>query len=475
MQRKNKNIILITIMLVFISLSIILYQGLTTREEVNSSYNDNYSEIFGGNDYQFPNDSYNNASTVEVNKTTRSTQIFSTIIMSILMIIGIQIAFFLLFSGFNYLTFHLTFFPLAKIGVYLILSFGLTSFLLFNMIRPITFLPADSIVEENHSDTNKDNNLPRLDGTEIVDKDINLNDYNDNISVTRGGTYNLNGVFTHTIIVNCNGDITLTLNNVDIKTINIPSIVNIGSGKLKIETLDATTNTISMTGTSSYSGAIYSEGPLEFKGHGTLNIEALEGSGVNVSSNDLTLSSGNLFISAKDYGMMTSKDGGLINITDGNLNIKSTLANLKSKQNIIIDGGLIYLSGTEEDSPITTVNGYAINGGTLVAVGKDIYETPVMNSKNYTICLKLKDIINKDSVLSLMNKDNKEILTFQAADDTNSIILSSKDITKGIYSLLKDGESSGTLNNSVYSIGSFIGGTIVDNNIEVTGKITAKK
>lgn len=475
MQRKNKNIILITIMVVFLSLSIILYQGLTTKEEVNSSYNDNYSEIFGGNDYQFPSDGYNNATTKETNKTTRSTQIFSTIIMSILMIIGIQIAFFLLFSGFNYLTFHLTFFPLAKIGVYLILSLGLTSFLLFNMIRPITFLPANNIVEENPSDTNKDNNLPRLDGAEIVDKEINLNDYNDNISITRGGTYNLNGVFTHTIIVNCNGDITLTLNNVDIKTTNIPSIVNIGSGKLKIETLAATTNTISMTGTTSYSGAIYSTGPLEFKGQGTLNIEALEDSGVNVSSNDLTLSSGNLFINAKDYGMMTSKDGGLINITNGNLNIKSTLANLKSKQNIIIDGGLIYLSGTEEDSPIATVSGYAINDGTLVAIGKDIYETPVTNSKNYTICLKLKDIINKDSVLSLMNKDNKEILTFQAADDTNSLILSSKDITKDSYSLLKDGKSSGTLNNNIYSIGSFTGGTIVDKNIEVTSKITAKK
>lgn len=71
----------------------------------------------------------------------------------------------------------------------------------------------------------------------------------------------------------------------------------------------------------------------------------------------------------------------MINISDGNLTVSSTKANLKSKQNITIDGGIIYLLGTEEDSPIDTVNGYDINGGTLIALGKDIYETPVTSSK----------------------------------------------------------------------------------------------
>ena len=83
-------------------------------------------------------------------------------------------------------------------------------------IKPITFLPADSIVEENPNGNNNDKDPKNLEGTEDTDKEINLNDYSTNISLTRGGTYNLTGEFTHTIIVNCNGDITLSLNNVNI-------------------------------------------------------------------------------------------------------------------------------------------------------------------------------------------------------------------------------------------------------------------
>lgn len=476
MQRKNKNIILITVMLLFLSFSMILYQDLTTKENVDSSYNDKYSESIGGSDYnyQFPSDGYNNSDTVKTSSKSRGIQIFTTIIMSILIIISLQIAFFLIFSGFNYLTFRLTFFPLAKIGVYLILSLGLTSTILYLTIKPITFLPADSIVEENPDDENN-KEIKNLEGTEVTDKDINLNDYSTNISLTRGGTYNLTGDFTHTIIVNCNGDITLSLNNVNIKSRDMASIVNLGSGKLKIETLDNTTNTLRDEGSSNYDSVIYSTGPLELKGNGTLNIEGNQSMGINVSSNDFTLSSGNVQIKAKKYGIVTSSDGGLINITNGYLAINSSLANLKSKQNIIIDGGTIYLTGTEENSSIDTVNGYEINGGTLLALGKDIYEAPITSSKNYTICLKLKDIIKKDSILSLMNSKKEEILTFLATDDASSIIISTKSLTKGTYSLLKDGKSSGSLENNIYQNGTFTDGVTVDKDIEVTSKITVKK
>ena len=476
MQRKNKNIILITVMLLFLSFSMILYQDLTAKENVDSSYNDKYSESIGGNDYnyQFPSDGYNNSDTVKTSYKTRGIQIFTTIIMSILIIISFQIAFFLIFSGFNYLTFRLTFFPLAKIGVYLILSLGLTSTILYLTIKPITFLPADSIVEENPDDENN-KDIKNPEGTEVTDKDINLNDYSTNISLTRGGTYNLTGDFTHTIIVNCNGDITLSLNNVNIKSQDMASIVNLGSGKLKIETLDNTTNTLRDEGSSNYDSVIYSTGPLELKGNGTLNIEGNQSMGINVSSNDFTLSSGNVQIKAKKYGIVTSSDGGLINITNGYLAINSSLANLKSKQNIIIDGGTIYLTGTEENSSIDTVNGYEINGGTLLALGKDIYEAPITSSKNYTICLKLKDIIKKDSILSLMNSKKEEILTFLATDDASSIIISTKSLTKGTYSLLKDGKSSGSLENNIYHNGTYTDGVTVDKDIEVTSKITTKK
>ena len=69
----------------------------------------------------------------------------------------------------------------------------------------------------------------------------------------------------------------------------------------------------------------------------------------------------------------------------------------------------------------------------------------------------------------------EEILTFLATDDASSIIISTKSLTKGTYSLLKDGNSSGTFENNIYRNGTFTDGVIVDKNIEVTSKITTKK
>lgn len=481
MKRKNKNIILITILLTFVSFSFILYHDLTGINNTNDNYNETNGNYNYGEDYgsYFPNYGYEDNNNYGYNKTTntnRNKQIITVIVTSILIFISIQILFYLLFSGFNYLTFKLTFFPLAKIGVYLILSLGLTAGILYLTIKPITFLPADVISKDDSSNKNDDNKtIPSLDGKEITEKDINLNDYNENISITRGGTYNLTGKYFHTIIVNCNGDVTLKLNNVEINTKDMASIINKGSGKLKIETLENTINSLTDEGTSYYDSVIYSTGPVELKGNGTLNINGNQNIGINVVSNDFTLKSGIVNITAKNYGIVTSEDGGLINILDGDLTINSTKANLKSKQNIIIEGGITYLFGTEEDSNIDTTNGYEINGGTLMALGKDIYESPITSSKSYTVCLKLKDIIKKDSVLSLIDSNKKEILTFLSADDFNTLIISTKSLTKGSYKLYKDGKSSGTLSSHLYKDGKYTDGTMATEDIEITSKITAKK
>ena len=173
MRRKNKNIILITILLVFISFSVILYSDLTSSHEDNT-----YSDIYNNSDYSneygsyFPNYNYGSDSTISKTtvKDTRTSQIFRTVVTSILIVISVQIFFYLLFSGFNYLTFKLTFFPLAKIGVYLILSLSLTAGILYFAIKPITFLPADAIVEDNNKNNSSNDMVPNLNGKEITEE-----------------------------------------------------------------------------------------------------------------------------------------------------------------------------------------------------------------------------------------------------------------------------------------------------------------
>ena len=62
MRRKNKNIILITILLTFTSFSLILYHDLTSTNSVNDNYNETNNNYGYSNDYgsYFPNNGYDN-------------------------------------------------------------------------------------------------------------------------------------------------------------------------------------------------------------------------------------------------------------------------------------------------------------------------------------------------------------------------------------------------------------------------------
>ena len=75
----------------------------------------------------------------------------------------------------------------------------------------------------------------------------------------------------------------------------------------------------------------------------------------------------------------------------------------------------------------------------------------------------------------MINSDKKEILTFVSDDDFNSLIISTKSLSKGTYKLYKDGKSSGILDKHLYKDGKYTDGTIAADDIEITSKITAKK
>ena len=98
MRRKNKNIILITILLAFISFSVILYNDLTSISNTNNSYNETYDDNNYSNDYgsYFPGYNYGNdgVTTTNVTKTSRSSQIIITVVTSVLIFISIQILFY---------------------------------------------------------------------------------------------------------------------------------------------------------------------------------------------------------------------------------------------------------------------------------------------------------------------------------------------------------------------------------------------
>lgn len=481
MTRKNKNVVLITVLLVLISLSIVLFNDIVSinRNDSSVTINDKYNDLNDNADDYFNNNFFgqNNYETVTTkdSNSVRLRQIVFTVLLVAMIVVANQIFFYILFSGFNYLSFRLTFRPLAKIGVYLLLSLGLTGMITYFALSTIEIIPYEEIKNIDSNDSNKNNTDVSLNGKEIDDYDINLNDYKENIMLYKSGTYEISGNFDKTIVTKSSGDITLKLNEVTITTKDLPNIVNIGTGKLKIDLKDNTKNTLITEETSNYDGSIYSIGPLEVKGTGTLEITSVNGIGINVASNDLTISNGNLDIKAKTYGIVTSDDGGLIDITSGNIVVESSKANIKSKQNLTINGGMVYLYGTLDDSPIDTENGYQINGGSVVALGQDIYESPLVNSKKYTVCLKLSEKIEKDKLISLVDSNGKAVISFKSKEEFDTIIMSSEKLSSGSYTLYKEGALESGDDADIVLDKKYSKGEIIDKNIVIESKVTTKR
>ena len=119
-------------------------------------------------------------------------------------------------------------------------------------------------------------------GVIVNDSKINLLNYNSNITITKGGVYDISGRFAYSVLVDSNEKVTLNLNNVYIESTETAAIANRGTGDLVINIPDNTTSTLKDGGSSEFDGCIYSTGKLYFEGSGKLYIygQQEEGEGI---------------------------------------------------------------------------------------------------------------------------------------------------------------------------------------------------
>lgn len=281
-------------------------------------------------------------------------------------------------------------------------------------------------------------------GIIITDNIINLNDYSSNITIKEAGEYTLTGEFNNTILIDSDGTVTLNFNNISIKNDITATIANISTNDLIINLLENTTNTLSDGGSSEYGGCIYSLGNLIIEGQGTLNVygNQLEGEGIATETKDITINGGTINIESEDDGINAGGDGGLITINDGKIYIKAKGDGIDSNKNLIINGGYIYTMGspTGGDAGIDTDTGFTINGGTVIALGSDMLEKPDTDSSQKSVCFNINNRISGNSIISLKNESNEEILSFEADEEFSTLIISDLKITSGTYYLFVNGE-----------------------------------
>jgi len=304
------------------------------------------------------------------------------------------------------------------------------------------FMPGGFPMEENKT---KDTSADDVDAGQTVNsKEINLSEYNSNLTISEAGTYTLSGSFKYSVIVNATEDVTLILNGVNIESTMTAAIANGSTNPLTIKLAENTVNNLSDGGSSEYDGCIFSYGKLTIEGNGTLNVNGKQedGEGIATKSCDLIINSGNINIASQDDGLNAGGSGGSIIINGGTIYIKANGDGIDSNGYLTVNGGKVYTIGSSQggDAGIDTDEGFIFNGGEIIALESDMLEKPDESSKQKYVCFELQDKISSGSKIELKTSNGDVIESFEAKEDFKTLIVSNDKIDGQTIYLYVNGE-----------------------------------
>ncbi len=296
-------------------------------------------------------------------------------------------------------------------------------------------------------------------GVVVKNKNINLSSYDSNITIDEKGEYFLKGELNNSLIIDAKDEVVLNLEGVKIKNDKTASIINKSENELKINLVADTVNELEDGGSSEYDACIYSLGDLVIDGMGELKIygKQRDGEGIATEAKNITINSGIIYIESVDDGINAGGNGGLISINGEQIYIDASGDGIDSNKDLIINEGTLYVMGSSVsmDAAIDTDEGFTMNGGTLVAIGTDMLETPLKESKQNTICFTFANKIAEGTLVSLVNEKGNAVISFKAKKAFKTLILSSKSLKSGDYNLYMGGKISGKDNLSIYLNGKY--------------------
>ncbi len=291
-------------------------------------------------------------------------------------------------------------------------------------------------------------------GVVVTDHNIDLTDYDSNITLTEPGDYTLSGLLDNSVLINAEGEVNLTLSGVTISASSTAAIANQTTNPLTILLSEGKTNTISDGGMSEYDGAIYSKGKLTIKNAGDADGKLVvsgkqdDGEGIATTDAEIVIESGKIMVSSNDDGVNCGGDNaGKMTINGGTLWIKAGGDGLDSNSSIEINDGLLYIMGssTGGNAAIDSDDGYEINGGTVVALGSDMIESPLSSSKQKSLSLNLSKTVSEGKNIIIRAKATGSSRELDSVEtDFRTLIYSASDLTAGEYEILVEGEVVGT-------------------------------
>ena len=193
----------------------------------------------------------------------------------------------------------------------------------------------------------------------------------------------------------------------------------------------------------------------EEEGTGSLTVNS-DNEGIETYLH-LTVNGGNITINSADDGLNANEDGvSVITINGGVLTVNAGAGQegdgIDSNGWIIINDGFIATAAnaTSPDSGVDSDNGIYINGGTLLASG-NMYDEVSDDSEQTFVVLSFADSVEAGQMFALKNADGEVVTAFSAANDFQTLVYSSSELTDGDYTLYEISSAEGTEVSGLYT------------------------
>ena len=186
----------------------------------------------------------------------------------------------------------------------------------------------------------------------------------------------------------------------------------------------------------------------EEEGTGTLAVNS-DNEGIETSLH-LTINGGTITINSNDDAINANEDG--VSVITINVGGGKEGDGIDSNGWIVINDGFIVsaASATSPDSGVDSDNGIYINGGTVLASG-NMYDEVSEDSEQAFVALNFASSVEAGQMFALKNADGEIVTAFSAANDFQTLVYSSSELTDGDYTLYEISSADGVAVSGLYT------------------------